>query len=102
MVSLFEESRRILHHVFVFVSSSTGPTVRVGPNHLITSDPNLVKKTNAVRSSYTRGRFYEGARFHSTENNMLSILSETVHTCLHTQLAPVLWKGESVSRGSIS
>jgi hypothetical protein len=83
-----KQSRRILHHVFVFVGSSTGPTVRVRPNHLTTSDPDLVKKTNAVRSTYTRGRFYEGAHFHSTENNMLSILSETVHTRLRTQLAP--------------
>ena len=83
-----KQSRRILHHVFVFVGSSTGPTVRVRPNHLTTSDPDLVKKTNAVRSTHTRGRFYEGAHFHSTENNMLSILGETVHTRLCTQLAP--------------
>jgi len=72
----------------VFVSPSTGPTVCVGPNHLIASDLDLVKKTNAVRSTYTCGRFYEGAHFRSTENNMLSILSETVHTRLRTQLAP--------------
>ena len=72
----------------MFVSSSTGPTVRVGPNHLITSNPDLIKKTNTVRSTYIRGQFYEGASIHSTESNILSILSETVHTRLRTQLAP--------------
>ena len=75
-----KQSRRILYHVFVFVSSSTGPTVRVGPNHLITSNPDLIKKTNTVRSTYTRGQFYEGASIYSTEATYFPSLARP---CIH-------------------
>lgn len=72
----------------MLTSSLTGHVVRAGPNYLFVSDLDLIKKTNAIRSSHTRGQFYDAIRLRPTEDNNISVRSETAHARLRTQLAP--------------
>lgn len=37
------------------LTTSVGSLVRVGPNELVTDDPDVMRRMMAVRSAYTRG-----------------------------------------------
>lgn len=61
---------------------------------LLTKDPELMKKMNAVRSTYTRSEWYTALRLHPTRDNITSITDEAVHTDIRNRMSP----GVSVSR----
>ena len=54
--------------------------VRVGPNELITSDPDIIRKINKERSGYYRGTWYTGGRLNPYYDNMFSQQEPTAHT----------------------
>ncbi|KAH9212789.1 pisatin demethylase [Leptodontidium sp. 2 PMI_412] len=64
-----------------------GSLVRIGPNMLVTDDPALMRKMNAVRSPYRRSDWYTGLRFDPTRDNVLSQMDEDTHTELRTKMA---------------
>lgn len=67
---------------------ATGPIVRVGPNELNTSSPDLLAHMNSVRSPYTRGAWYYGStRMEPGRDHIFSQLDETKHTKRRQQLA---------------
>jgi hypothetical protein len=39
-----------------------GPLVRIGPNQLLSVDPDVLRRMSAVRSGYTKGKFYASGR----------------------------------------
>lgn len=52
---------------------SVGPIARIAPNHLITSDPELWTRINAVRSPYKRSSwYYHAARFETGKDNVFT------------------------------
>lgn len=57
-----------------------GPLVRIGPNDLMTDDPEIIKKISSARSSYHRGGWYETGRFNPYHDNMFSLLEPTAHS----------------------
>jgi hypothetical protein len=54
--------------------------VRIGPNLLITSDPELYKRMNAVRSGYFKSTWYSGTRMEADNDNIFSCIDEAKHT----------------------
>nr|XP_036584471.1 cytochrome p450 [Colletotrichum truncatum]KAF6793989.1 cytochrome p450 [Colletotrichum truncatum] len=64
-----------------------GPIVRVGPNDLVTSDPDLMRRMLSVRSKYKRSSWYDAMRLDPGKDNVLSTRNEQVHSRLRLQMA---------------
>jgi hypothetical protein len=47
-----------LNVVFEEAGKTYGPLVRIGPNQILTSDTDLLRKTGSVRGTYSRSRWY--------------------------------------------
>ncbi|KAL8283008.1 hypothetical protein RB597_010413 [Gaeumannomyces tritici] len=57
-----------------------GPVVRIGPNEVVTDDPDILAHMAGVRSGYGRHRsFREGVKFHHRQDAMLNILDPKLH-----------------------
>ncbi|KAK5653184.1 hypothetical protein OQA88_9082 [Cercophora sp. LCS_1] len=65
-----------------------GSLVRIGPKTVLTADPDYAQRTSAVRSPYTRGYFYKGARLEPGKDNIVSITDDDAHTEMRKRLAP--------------
>jgi hypothetical protein len=78
--------------------------VRVGPNEVITNDPEVLRKIMGVRSTYTRGhcrssrlhsrllstdtvQVYNAMKFDPTRDNLFSMRDEVAHTKLRAKMA---------------
>jgi cytochrome P450 len=55
---------------------------------LITSDPELFRRMSAVRSPFTRGRWYSALKIHPERDNITSHVDERIHADLRTRMAP--------------
>lgn len=68
----------------------TGPpsTVRIGPNELLTSDPDVIRRTSAARSKYTRSAWYKLSTVDPYEDAMLNVLDTAEHDKVKAQTAP--------------
>ena len=69
------------------VNQKYGSLARIGPNHLTTSDPELVRRMNAPRSSYRRSSWFESFRFTPGTDNILSERQEEKHERLRRKMA---------------
>lgn len=69
------------------VTDTYGSLVRIGPNELVTDDPEVLRKINGVRSVYVRGPWYDAMRFDSTRDNLFSMRNEAEHTKLRAKMA---------------
>lgn len=65
----------------------TGSLARIGPNHLVTSDPNQMRRMLGVRSLYTRSEWYIGMKFDPSHENVESERNEERHTELRAKMA---------------
>ncbi|KAK3997766.1 Pisatin demethylase [Cladorrhinum sp. PSN332] len=63
-----------------------GPLVRIGPNDLVTSDINVLRKMMQVRSPYTRGPWYDAWRLDPTRDNLFSMRDDAAHTALRSKM----------------
>jgi hypothetical protein len=63
-----------------------GPLVRVGPNHLLTDDPEVLRKMSAVRSPYRRSIWYDGMRLEHDYLQVLSTRDEDRHNDLRAKM----------------
>ncbi|KAK3689422.1 pisatin demethylase [Podospora appendiculata] len=64
-----------------------GPIVRVGPNDVLTNDPNLMKMIWAVRSDYTKSQWYRGVKLNGCTDNLVSEMDEQKHHALRSKVA---------------
>ncbi|PVH96178.1 hypothetical protein DM02DRAFT_659417 [Periconia macrospinosa] len=55
----------------VRLTLSTGPIVRVGPNHVIISDPTSIRRVLAPGSTFTRGPRFDTLRLHPEKANVI-------------------------------
>lgn len=55
---------------------------------LITSDPDLMRRMNVVRSSFTRGPWYAALKLHPERENITSYIDETKHADIRRRMAP--------------
>ena len=68
--------------------SGTGDLVRIGPNEVIASDIDVLRRMSAPRSTYTRGPWYGTFRFWPDLDHSFSTRDEEKHTALRTKLLP--------------
>lgn len=61
--------------------------VRVGPNELITGDPDIIRRINKERSGYNRGSWYTGGRINPYYDNMFSQQQPAAHTKYKSRVA---------------
>ncbi|PKS13186.1 hypothetical protein jhhlp_000531 [Lomentospora prolificans] len=64
-----------------------GPLVRVGPNELITSDPEVLRRMMGVRSPYTRSPWYSAMRLDPSRDNVLSMRDEVGHVKMRAKMS---------------
>ena len=55
---------------------------------LITSDPDLMRRMNAVRSPFTRGPWYSALKLHPDIDNITSHVDERIHADLRNRMSP--------------
>ncbi|KAJ0161718.1 Pisatin demethylase [Colletotrichum tanaceti] len=65
-----------------------GKLVRVGPNELITSDPVLIRRMSAAKSTYERSSWYKATRLDPYHDMMGSVLDKSAHHALRTKVSP--------------
>jgi hypothetical protein len=64
-----------------------GSLARVGPNQLVTSDPEQMRKMLSARSLYRRSDWYVGMRFDPSHENVESERNDDRHTELRAKMA---------------
>lgn len=64
-----------------------GPVARVGPNLLVTSDAELLRKIGMARSTYSRAEWYDAMKFDPRINNTISENNEKKHNELRYKLS---------------
>ncbi|KAK1771973.1 pisatin demethylase [Phialemonium atrogriseum] len=69
------------------VCEKYGSTARVGPEYLITSDPDLMKHMLNVRTPYKRSNWYDGMRLDPNKDNVLSMRNDELHGKLRLKMA---------------
>ncbi|GKT45204.1 cytochrome P450 monooxygenase lolP1 [Colletotrichum spaethianum] len=75
------------HLDFYEACQQYGSIVRVGPNDLITSDPDLMKRMLNVRTTYRRSNWYDGMRLKPGQDNVLSTRDDGLHNKLRSKMA---------------
>ncbi|KAK5724043.1 hypothetical protein LTR17_013705 [Elasticomyces elasticus] len=73
---------------FTEINREYGSTARIAPGMLITSDPELFRRMSAVRSPFTRGRWYAALKLHPERDNITSYVDETKHAAIRNRMAP--------------
>ncbi|KAF2850607.1 cytochrome P450 [Plenodomus tracheiphilus IPT5] len=74
-------------NTFKDVNDRYGALARVGPNELITNDPEIMRRMMAVRSDYTRGHWYNAVKFDPARDNLFSMRDEVAHKELRAKMA---------------
>ncbi|TDZ40601.1 Cytochrome P450 monooxygenase lolP1 [Colletotrichum spinosum] len=75
------------HLKFFEAYKKYGTLVRVGPNDIMTCDPDLMKRMLGVRTSYTRSKWYDAMRLDPGKDNVLSMRDNEAHNKLRSQMA---------------
>lgn len=71
----------------VILTIFLGDLARVGPNLLITSDPEIMIRMSSARSRYTRSPWYSGQKVDFENDNLFSTTDEDVHNKKRSQMA---------------
>ncbi|KAE9570781.1 Cytochrome P450 monooxygenase lolP1 [Colletotrichum fructicola] len=70
------------------LTAQYGKLVRIGPNDVITSDPELIRRMSAAKSTYERSSWYKATRLDPYHDMMGSVLDKSAHHSLRTRLSP--------------
>ncbi|KAK7404120.1 hypothetical protein QQX98_010078 [Neonectria punicea] len=76
------------HESLKEVSDIYGPLVRIGPNELLSTDPDVLRNMSAVRSEYIKGGFYTSGRIVPGVDNVVSMRDEVKHKAMRAKMAP--------------
>ncbi|KAK6189218.1 hypothetical protein LQW54_013500 [Pestalotiopsis sp. IQ-011] len=68
------------------VSEKYGSLVRIGPNELLSTDPEVLRMMSAARSPYTKGLFYETGRIIPGEETVVSLRDDHEHKILRAKM----------------
>lgn len=69
------------------INKQYGPLVRVGPNELLTDDPELLRRMGAARSGYGKGSWYISGRWNPHQDVMFTTTDDKVHDRMKAKLA---------------
>lgn len=64
-----------------------GSLVRVGPNDLVTDDPDIIRRMNGARSTYGRSSWYDSVKLNPHEDSMFSLRDVSAHDKLKAKCA---------------
>ncbi|KAI2832772.1 hypothetical protein CBS12448_6822 [Aspergillus niger] len=56
-----------------------GPLVRIGPNEIMTDDPDIIRSMSSTRSTFTRGEWYIAGRFNPHYDILFTVLGNDAH-----------------------
>lgn len=73
---------------YINVFTQLGHLTRIGPNDLVTDDPQIIRKISAVRSPYTRSDWYNATAFSHSLNHVFCERNEERHVELRNKLVP--------------
>ncbi|KAL7628983.1 hypothetical protein AAE478_000501 [Parahypoxylon ruwenzoriense] len=65
-----------------------GDLFRIGPNQLMTTDVDIIRRMAHPKSKYSRGPFYQTFRFNPTQDHTFSLLDDQEHIRRRTILGP--------------
>ncbi|OTB06285.1 hypothetical protein M426DRAFT_21079 [Hypoxylon sp. CI-4A] len=65
-----------------------GDLFRIGPNQLMTTDVDIIRRMAHPKSAYSRGPFYQTFRFNPTQDNSFSLIDDKEHVRRRTNLGP--------------
>lgn len=71
----------------VVVLIHQGPLARIGPKHLLTSDPAVARRILAARSGYSRGPWFDSLRIDPRTSHIVSERDEKKHNRLKYKLS---------------
>lgn len=72
----------------ISINDNIGDLFRVGPNQLLTTDVDIIRRMAHPKSAYTRAPFYQTFRFNPTQDNSFSLLDEQEHNRRRTKFGP--------------
>ncbi|KAK2035877.1 benzoate 4-monooxygenase cytochrome P450 [Colletotrichum somersetense] len=70
------------------MSNEYGKLVRIGPNDVLTSDADLIRRMSAGKSTYERSSWYKATRLDPYHDMMGSVLDKSTHHGLRVKLSP--------------
>ncbi|KAH8887802.1 cytochrome P450 [Thozetella sp. PMI_491] len=73
--------------VYCDLNEKYGPLARIGPNDLITDDPDVIRRMNGARSSYERSSWYKHLRVDARCNTLMSLTDTAAHDRLKGKLS---------------
>lgn len=68
------------------LSNQYGSLTRIGPNDLLSSDPDHLRRMSAVRSTYERSSWYKATRLDPYHDMMGSVMDKASHMALRAKL----------------
>ncbi|KAI0123532.1 cytochrome P450 [Xylariales sp. AK1849] len=69
------------------ITQKYGGLARIGPNDLITNDPEIVRRMNGARSPYKRSSWYQGLRTNPYHDSLFSMTNTDAHDKLKAQMS---------------
>lgn len=76
-----------LSEIFEDVGREYGPLVRIGPNQILTSDADFLRKSGAVRGTYNKSAWYVAFRWHPYIDSTFNIEDRLVHDKRKSQIS---------------
>lgn len=73
--------------IYKDLNKKYGPLARIGPNDLITDDPDIIRRMSAARSTYRRSGWYGAMKLNPYEESMFSLRDTTTHDKLKHRCA---------------
>jgi len=77
-----------MHLAVADVCQKYGSLARIGPNDLVTCDPEIIRKMGAVRSPYRRSDWYKATAFDHRLSHVFCEVDEARHIDLRNKLIP--------------
>ncbi|PQK16265.1 hypothetical protein BB8028_0006g05860 [Beauveria bassiana] len=74
--------------IFVNINHTHGSIARVGPNHLVTSDPDFTRQILAVGTTWRSAPSYDALRIDPRMSNIVSERDARVHNAMRRRMAP--------------
>lgn len=62
--------------------------MRVGPETVLTDDPDVVRHMMAVRGRYTRSQWYQALRLDPDRDSVINVIDNDLHTAMRRKMAP--------------
>ncbi|KAK3349723.1 cytochrome P450 [Lasiosphaeria hispida] len=73
--------------VYKDLNKQYGPLARIGPNDLITDDPDIIRRMSAARSTYQRSGWYSAMKLNPYQDSMFSLRDTAAHDKLKHRCA---------------